>query len=94
MSSRHSPFNPDWVSSPWDTVFDRTEELGISKVSLAKFLNMTERELDSFIARDLVLTDRIIDDLVDLVGGTVDFWIRRDSIYHERKEYLRRNDVY
>ncbi len=49
MTEMNSPFAPDWVSPPGDTILELIEERGWTQSELAKRLGYTEKHVSQLL---------------------------------------------
>jgi HTH-type transcriptional regulator/antitoxin HigA len=76
-------FIPRWASPPGDTIKDALGEQGLEQRWLAAALELTEEEFDVFLKGDTPLTIRLANRLCSTIGGSLEFWMTRDSQYRE-----------
>lgn len=74
-------FVPRWASPPGDTIKDALDEQGLDPRSLASALELPDDKLDAFLDGEIPLTIRLAERLVSAVGGSIEFWMTRDSQY-------------
>jgi plasmid maintenance system antidote protein VapI len=80
-------FDPDWVSSPGDTIRDCAAANDISDFRLAQLLGMGPRELSDFLD-ETHITLNLAGQLSLELGGSIDFWLTRDRQYREGPNYV------
>lgn len=79
-----SPFNPDWASPPGHTIALRLmDRMSVSAKQLADALHLSLEELPLFVNGRIALTEEMAGQLSKLVGGTTDFWVRREAHYRD-----------
>lgn len=78
---RDDEFTPDWVSPPGDTIADALDERGISLVSFAKAAGYTRRQVGALIRGEATITPDTARVLTSTLGGSIEFWISRESQY-------------
>jgi HTH-type transcriptional regulator/antitoxin HigA len=81
MSTSKNDFNPDWVSPPGDTIRDLQECKGVSDQALALALQLDEPALQDLLDGRLPIDSALAERLASAVGGTKDFWLRREGNY-------------
>lgn len=79
MSS--SAFVPRWASPPGDTIRDALAQRNLTELDLTTALGLSAKDTSAVLSGDRALTIGIAEDLSQVVGGTVDFWMARDSQY-------------
>jgi len=79
----NNTYKPDWLSPPGDTIADLIEELGWSHKDLANSMSFTEVEVSNLIKGTKPLTYDIAVKLVQLLGGTIEFWLKREANYRK-----------
>ena len=84
MMSTITDFNPDWLSSPGDTIKDILSEKGIHLNDLAEKMSISESVLDEIISGDKGINIDLAESFSQILGSTKDFWIRRDAQYQKR----------
>jgi len=78
-------FSPKWLSPPGDTIADLMGERSVSLGSLASRLACSPSELQDLIVGETRLTSRLADALMEHLGGSKEFWLRRDHLYWEER---------
>lgn len=90
-------FQPNWASMPGDTISDILIQ---KKLSLVDFANEMDSSLDNI--KELLhgfvsINFEIANKLVDVLGASVDFWLKREATYrssvirlkdHEEKKWI------
>jgi HTH-type transcriptional regulator/antitoxin HigA len=84
MTKLDSPFAPDWVSPPGDTILDIIEERGWSQAELATRLGYSTKHVNQLIKGKVPLTDDAAIRLERVLGSSVSFWLAREAKYRER----------
>lgn len=74
-------FIPRWASPPGDTIRDALGEQGLDQHRLAAALEITDQEFDVFLTGEVPLTIRLAERLSSTIGGSIEFWMTRDSQY-------------
>jgi HTH-type transcriptional regulator/antitoxin HigA len=74
-------FVPRWASPPGDTIREALDERRLDRRSLATALKLADDEFDAFLAGDIPLTIRLAERLSSTIGGSIEFWMTRDSQY-------------
>ena len=77
-------FQPDWISSPGDTIRDLMEERDWNQVELAKRLGFTTKHLNQLVKGKASLSKDTALRLERVLGSTARFWLNRETIYRER----------
>jgi HTH-type transcriptional regulator/antitoxin HigA len=89
MTARDTPFAPDWVSPPGDTIADLLEERGWTAVDLASRLDCPPEQVSRLIDGRESVSEDTAERLAQTLGSTPGFWLRREAGYRER---IREND--
>jgi HTH-type transcriptional regulator/antitoxin HigA len=74
-------FIPRWASPPGDTIRDALDEQRLDPATLAARLELSHEKFESFLAGKVPLTIRLAERLSATIGGSVEFWMTRDSQY-------------
>lgn len=88
MTDTNTPFLPDWLSPPGETISDIAEERGWSQGELARRLSYTEKHLSLLIHGKVPLTVDAAQRLERVLGGTAEFWLTREAKYQQHKARL------
>src|ERR1700676_2902485 len=83
MSEPAAAFAPRWASPPGETIRAALEERSISVEALAGALDRSGPWVHRLLDGDENISIETARRLAALVGGTVEFWITRDSQYHD-----------
>ena len=83
-----SPFSPDWVSPPGDTVLDLLDERTMTPAQLADRLGYSPAHVMQLIEGKVALTEDAAIRLQGVLGATVGFWLKREAQYRERAAKL------
>lgn len=78
-----SEFSPDWVSPPGDTVAALLRARSVSALELARSLGTSAQAVDALIAGRATITFEQADGLARLLGGSQEFWVRREAQYRD-----------
>lgn len=82
-------FNPNWASMPGETIADILSEKNLSLTDFSKMMNSNLNEvkglLHGFISIDVAIAKKLHGSL----GGSVEFWLRREQFYRQNVEKLR-----
>ena len=74
-------FKPTWTSPPGETIIDILETKGLSVEDLAKLMGRHTDFLHQVIQGRVALTIELAGELHKTIGGSVNFWMSRDSNY-------------
>ena len=88
MTNLSTPFMPDWVSPPGETILDIAEERGWSQKELAARLGFSEKHVSQLIKGDVTLTFETAMRLERVLGSNCNFWLSRENKYREHKARL------
>ena len=73
------PFSPDWVSPPGDTIKDIQQERNISDEALAVMLGFSAELTQDLLSGKLWMYYNLAERLTTHLGGSIAFWMQRDS---------------
>ena len=74
-------FNPDWFSSPGDTIQDVLSEKGIHISELADSMDIDLPVLKKVISGDINICSNTAESLARCLGSSKAFWMKRDEQY-------------
>ena len=74
-------FSPNWVSRPGDSIKYRLEKLNIPLYDFAQKLDMNPFDIYELLSGRTRIDETIATRLADILGGTPEFWVRRDQHY-------------
>lgn len=92
MTSDINHFQPDWVSSPGETIADLLEEQKWSQAELAERLGYSKKHVHLLIQGKAALTEDAALRLERTLGSTAEFWMNRESRY--RQALARKQDAH
>lgn len=81
MTSSVTPFTPDWVSPPGDTIADMIEERGWLQYELASRLGYSTKHISLLINGKEPVTEDTAQRLERVLGGSTRFWLTREAHY-------------
>lgn len=81
-------FEPDWVSPPGATVLDLLEERGRTVGDFASAIHRTTQEVSRLLYGAERLDRLWAEQLASVLGGSPDFWLRREEQYRRDVERL------
>jgi HTH-type transcriptional regulator / antitoxin HigA len=81
MTNTTHSFAPDWVSPPGETIMDLLEEREWTQTQLAKRLGYSEPQVSQLINGEIAISTEIAYKLVEILGSTVNFWLKLEAIY-------------
>jgi len=83
-------FQPNWTSSPGDTIIDILQEKDITLDRFAVQMGTSKEFIEKLIGGDKEITEEISEKLAMVLGASVDFWLRREFQYREDLVRLKR----
>lgn len=89
-----SPFSPDWVSPPGDTILDLLEEREWTQAQLADRLGYSTKHVNQLVKGKVPLSEDAAVRLQNVLGVTVGFWLKREALYRERMALLEAAESY
>lgn len=78
-----SQFQPDWISTPGQTISDILEERGISTNLFAKKMNSSNEFVSGLLKGNEHISDEIALRLENILGASSRFWLNRENQYRE-----------
>lgn len=84
-----STFRPNWTSAPGDTIMDILNEKNMTIEVFAKQMGNSPEFVEKLIAGNNEITEETSKKLADLLGSSVDFWLRREFQYREDQVRLK-----
>ena len=89
MTDLDTPFTPDWVSAPGDTILDLIDERGWTQAELAGWLGFSHKHVNQLVKGKVPLTEEAALRLAQVLGTSAGFWLTREARYRERVVRLR-----
>lgn len=83
-ASKKLPFNPDWASSPGDTIQHCMEEKGISVSDLAKAMKLSAHVTDHLVNGRIPIDRMLAERLSSALGSNPLFWLKRQAEFDDR----------
>jgi HTH-type transcriptional regulator/antitoxin HigA len=80
-------FAPDWCSPPGDTIKDALACRGLSSDRLGVTLGLSGSTLVDLLSGDLAIDAGLADGLAAALGGSRQFWLKREALYRDRRGY-------
>jgi len=87
--SNQNDFNPNWASTPGDTIADILNEKKLSISDFSKMMNSSISEVNNLLHGYILINESIAQKLNKCIGGSTDFWLRRESQYRSDIERLK-----
>ena len=84
MTDLDTPFTPDWVSPPGDTILDLIDERGWTQADLATRLGFSHKHVNQLVKGKVPLTEEAALRLAQALGTSAGFWLTREARYRER----------
>lgn len=81
--SKSSDFQPNWASTPGDTIADILKERDLSLQLFAKKMNSSIDYTKELIHGYISITEDIAKRLETVLGASAEFWLRREAKYRE-----------
>lgn len=88
MTEQSTPFAPDWVLPPGESILDIAEERGWTQAELAQRLGYSEKHMSQLINGKVPLTVDAAQRLERVIGSTMDFWLALEANYQKHKARL------
>lgn len=83
MTENLTPFAPDWLSPPGDTIADVLEERGWSQAEFAQRTGYTTKHVNQLIRGKAPISEDTALRLERVLGSTARFWLKREAEYRE-----------
>jgi len=83
MTKPPSPFSPDWISAPGETIADLLEERGWSQSDLARRTGYSPKHVNLLVKGKAPITEETALKLERVLGSTARFWLTREAQYRE-----------
>ena len=94
MTNSATPFCPDWVSPPGETIIDMLDERGWTQADLANRLDYSTKHVSQLINGKVPLSEDTALRLERVLGGEAGFWLSREARYQERRARLAAKENY
>ena len=85
-------FDLDSISPPGDTILDVLDERGWTQALLAKRMGYSEKHVGQLVNGKAPLTENAAVRLECVLGSTVAFWLRRETLYRQALEQERHTE--
>ena len=76
-------FEPDWASPPRESIRRSMDNKDMSRQDLVRATGLIRSTVDELLDEDVRITPRIAGLLAKAVGGTLEFWLRRELVYRQ-----------
>ena len=83
MTENETPFEPDWLSPPGDTIADVLEERGWSQAEFAQRIGYTTKHVNQLLRGKASISEDTALRLERVLGSTARFWLQREAEYRE-----------
>lgn len=81
-------FTPKWASPPGETIADLLEERSIEHTKFAKYIGYSVAKVQDLLDGKIEISKPLARQLSSVVGGTEDFWLRREAQFREGQAQL------
>jgi HTH-type transcriptional regulator/antitoxin HigA len=81
--SNSETFQPKWASVPGDTIADILSSKNISLQEFAKKMNSSVEYARELLHGFISINDELANKLEHIIGGSANFWIKREKKYRE-----------
>jgi len=85
-----TPFTPDWVSPPGDTIATILEERGVSRVEFARTIHWAEGDIEELLEGRRAVTAELAGQLAAVLGAPASFWAKRELQFRQDLARLER----
>jgi HTH-type transcriptional regulator / antitoxin HigA len=85
-----TPFTPDWVSPPGETIATILDERGITSDEFARCIQRTTGDVEELLSGRAALTADIARQLAAVLGASATFWTKREWRYRQNLAQLQR----
>jgi len=76
-------YQPDYVSSPGETLLETIETMGMSQVELAKRVGRPVKAINVIIQKKVTITAETALELEQVLHIPASFWLKREQHYRE-----------
>ncbi len=83
MAENQTPFAPDWLSPPGDTIADVLDERGWSQAEFAQRIGYTPKHVNQLLHGKASISEDTALRLERVLGSTARFWLQREAEYRE-----------
>lgn len=83
-------FQPNWASTPGDTISDILKDRKLSLGNFAKKMNSTIDQVRALLHGYISITDEIANKLEKSLGASAEFWKKREHQYRESIKRLKK----
>lgn len=87
--SKSSDFQPNWASTPGDTIADILRDRKLSLAEFAKKMNSNIDQIRALLHGYIIITEEIAIKLEKSLGASANFWTRREFQYRESIKRLK-----
>lgn len=81
-------FQPNWASAPGVTISRILRERSVSVDEFTKQMECSDQHVADLLKGQRAIDKKIANQLVLVLGASIDFWIKRERIYRESLERL------
>lgn len=85
-------FNPNWASMPGETIADILNHKNLSLKEFSKMMNSSLSEVKELLHGFISIDEVIAKKLNGSLGGSVEYWLRREQFYRQRVEHLKETE--
>jgi HTH-type transcriptional regulator / antitoxin HigA len=82
-------FNPNWASMPGETIADILSNKNLTLKDFSKMMDSSLNEVKGLLHGFISIDEAIAKKLNGSLGGSVEYWLRREQFYREKVESLR-----
>ena len=75
--------NPDWASSPWETIADVLRLRGIDEAEFEDMVGETAGFAEALRRGDRLIDQSLAEALAEHLGASVSFWLKRESDFRK-----------
>ncbi len=81
--NKNVAFQPDWISSPGETIGDILKQWNMSEIEFARGIGKTREQVRNLLLGREALDEEIARTLESFIGGSAAFWATREGNYRE-----------
>jgi plasmid maintenance system antidote protein VapI/Zn-dependent peptidase ImmA (M78 family) len=89
---RGNDFNPNWASMPGDTIADILSTKNLTLSEFSRLMNSNQSEVKQLLHGFIAINEPIAIKLHKALGGSKDFWLKREEQYRQSVEKLRQTE--
>lgn len=86
-------FEPRWASAPGATIVRTLADRGYTTEDLADWTGLSDPSVRRIVTGESRIVPAVAEALASHLGGSADFWLRRDALYQEHREWTQADSI-